>query len=317
MGFTVDPEIQRATAGLVAELGAVEPAPVGDVAARRLSTAPWIERLLGSKPIPADVERSDLHCRSHDGEEPRLRWYRKRGDHPAPGPAALYIHGGGMILGTIEDYDGQVAGYVAETGVPMLSVDYRLAPEHPHPTPVEDCYAGLTWLHREAAGLGVDPDRIAVMGDSAGGGLAAATAILARERGGPAIASQILVYPMLDDRTVEPDPELEPFVLWSYDDNATGWGALLGAVAEAEVEASAAPARVEDPGGLPPTYLEVGELDIFRDEVVEFARRLGRAGVPTELHVHPGVPHDFELVAPAAPVSRRAVADRLRVLCSL
>ncbi len=317
MGFRVDPEIERATSELVAELGAVEPAPVGDVGARRLNTAPWIERLLGSLPIAADVELTDLRCRSHDGEELRLRWYRKRGAAAAAGPAVLYVHGGGMILSTIEDYDGQVASYVSATGVPMLSVDYRLAPEHPHPTPVEDCYAALTWLHREAPGLGVAVERIAVMGDSAGGGLAAATAILARERGGPAIASQVLVYPMLDDRTVEPDPELESFVFWSYDDNATGWAALLGDLAGDGVEATAAPARVEDPAGLPPTYLEVGELDIFRDEVVEFARRLGRAGVPTELHVHPGVPHDFELVAPAAPVSRRAVADRLRVLRAL
>ncbi len=316
MGFEFDPEIERATARLVAELGEPAPAPLGDVAARRASAEPWMQRLLAAEPPPADVEWSDHECRGHDGESVPMRWYRKR-DAPADGAAAVYLHGGGMILGSLDHYHPHVARYVAASGVPMLSVDYRLAPEHPHPTPVEDCYSALAWLSREAANLGVDPERIAVMGDSAGGGLAAGTAILARERGGPAIARQILVFPMLDDRTVGPDPALEPFLFWSYEDNVTAWRALLGDAAGGEVDASAAPARVEDPAGLPPAYLEVGELDAFRDETIEFARRLAAAGVPTELHVHPGVPHDFDLVAPDAQVSRRAVADRIRVLRSL
>ena len=316
MGFEFDPGIEQATARLVAELGEPAPAPLGDVAGRRAGAEPWLRRLLAPEPPPAGVEWSDHECRSHDGEPVRIRWYRK-GDAPASGAAAVYMHGGGMILGSLDHYHPHVARYVAASGVPMLAVDYRLAPEHPHPMPVEDSYAALAWLSREAADLGVDPDRVAVMGDSAGGGLAAGAALLARERGGPAVALQILVFPMLDDRTVGPDPALEPFVFWSYDDNVTAWRALLGDAAAGAVDASAAPARVEDHAGLPPAYLEVGELDIFRDEVVEFARRLGRAGVPAELHVHPGVPHDFDLVAPAAAVSRRAVADRIRVLRSL
>lgn len=316
MGFDFDPEIERATADLVAELGEVEPAAVGDVAGRRAAAEPWFERLLGAAPPPEDVERSDHFCRSHDGGSVRLRWYRKR-EAPLSGAAAVYMHGGGMIMASLDAYDGHVARYVSASGIPILAVDYRLAPEHPHPTPVEDCYAALVWLDREAANLGLDPDRIAVMGDSAGGGLAAGTAILARERGGPRVALQILVFPMLDDRTVGPDPALEPFVSWTYDDNVTAWRALLGDMAGGEVDAAAAPGRVEDPAGLPPAYLEVGELDVFRDEVVEFARRLGRAGVRTELHVHPGAPHDFDLLAPEADVSRRAVADRIRVLRSL
>jgi acetyl esterase/lipase len=316
VGFAFDPQVEAAIAGLVAELGSAEPAPIGDVAARREAAAPWLERLLDPKSLPEDVERIDHLCRAHDGEAVRVRWYRRRGAPPSG--AAVYLHGGGMVMGSLDDYDGLVARYVSASGIPMLSVDYRLAPEHPHPTPVEDCYSALAWLAGEAATLGVDPDRIAVMGDSAGGGLAAGTALLSRERGGPQVALQVLVFPMLDDRTVGPDPELEPLVFWSYDDNVTAWRALLGdGAGGGEVDASAAPARVEDPAGLPPAYLEVGELDIFRAEVIEFARRLGQTGVPTELHVHPGAPHDFDLLAPEADVSRRAVADRIRVLRSL
>jgi acetyl esterase/lipase len=146
-----------------------------------------------------------------------------------------------MIMGSVAGYDRLVAGYVADSGVPFLSVDYRVAPEHPHPAPVEDAYAGLAWLLEHADELGVDPTRVAVMGDSGGGGLAAGVALLARDRG-LALARQVLVYPMLDDRTTVPDPELVPFAAWSYDDNYTGWHALLGdTVGGPDVPATAAP----------------------------------------------------------------------------
>jgi acetyl esterase/lipase len=197
----------------------------------------------------------------------------------------------------------------------MLSVDYRRAPEDPHPAPVEDCFAALRWLADHARELGADAGRIAVMGDSGGGGLAAAVALLARDRGGPALARQVLVYPMLDDRTTTPDPLLVPFMTWTYDDNLTGWGALLGSAAgDADVPPYAAPARAKDLAGLPAAYVDVGELDIFRDEDVEYARRLGAAGVAIELHVHPGAPHGFDQMGPQFAVTRRARADRVRVL---
>ena len=125
-------------------------------------------------------------------------------------------------------YDLAVREYVAASGVPMLVVDYRVAPEYPHPTPVEDCYAALEWLAEQATTLGFDPARLAVMGDSAGGGLAAGVCLMARDRGGPAVAQQLLIYPMLDDRPSTPDPALLRFLTWTYDDNLTGWGALLG-----------------------------------------------------------------------------------------
>ena len=223
-----------------------------------------------------------------------------------------------MIVGRAGLFDGLVSRYVSASGTPILSADYRLAPEHPYPVPVEDAYAALAWLHAHAADLGVDPARIGVFGDSAGGGLAAAVSILARDRKGPAIARQILVMPMLDDRTLTPDPQLAPFVVWSWDDNRTGWQALLGdAVGGPDTPAYAAPARVADPAGLPPAYIEVGQLDIFRDEDLTYALRLGQAGVPVEFHLHPGVPHEFDFIAFTSAAARRVIADRVRVLASL
>ena len=199
-----------------------------------------------------------------------------------------------------------------------MSVEYRRAPEHAFPTPLEDAYAALRWLHEHAGELGVDPDRIAVMGDSAGGGMAAALTILARERGGPKIARQILLMPMLDDRTREPDPHIAPFALWSYDDSATAWPALLGdAAGGPDVPATAAPARLEDATGLPPAYIEVGQIDVFRDEDLAYATKLSRAGVRVEFHLHPGASHEFDSIAFASDVARRAIADRVRVLKSI
>lgn len=269
-------------------------------------------------PEHAEVERRDVFVPSYDEEPVLCRWYEPPGSTTSPGRAAVcYLHGGGLIAGSVELYDRVVAGYVAATGTPFLSVDYRLAPEHRHPTPAEDAFAGLGWLCQQASALGVDAGRLAVMGDSAGGGLAAVTALLARDRGLP-LAKQILVYPMLDDRTTEPDPHIAPFAAWSYDDNFTGWQALLGeAVGGAEVPAAAAPARATDLGGVAPAYLEVGELDIFRDETIQYARGLAAAGVSAELHVHPGCPHGFDRVSPTVGVVSRARQERLRVIAAL
>ena len=180
------------------------------------------------EPVPGvEVDRHTLT--TADGATLDLDWYHTPAGQP--GSAVLYLHGGGMIFG-LEHlgrlYDLAVRDYVATSGVPMLMVDYRIAPEHPHPTPVEDCYAALRWLADNATTLGVDPARIGVMGDSAGGGLAAGVCLLARDRGGPPVAQQLLIYPMLDDRAHSPDPQLLPFLTWTYDDNVTGWAALLG-----------------------------------------------------------------------------------------
>jgi acetyl esterase/lipase len=272
-----------------------------------------------------EIERSDVVIAAPDGAELVMRWYRPAvspdpaGAEPPAGrggPAALYVHGGGMISGSIDRYDRWIAGYASESGVPMLAADYRLAPEHPHPVPVEDAFAALAWLIDHAAEHGVDPARVAVMGDSAGGGIAAAVALLARDRSVP-LARQLLVYPMLDDRSTVPDAELAPFAGWSYDDNYTGWHALLGDLVGGDgVPATAAPARAGDLSHLAPAYLDVGELDIFRNECLHYAQRLLAAGTPVELHVHGGCPHGFDRFL-AAPVAQRARADRIRVLRSL
>jgi acetyl esterase/lipase len=320
MTYALDAELLREiTAKFVA--GAMtlpQPAERDDWKTLRASGEAALAAIEAELPAHPEVSRTAFTATSHDGADVRLRWYAVAGqDASQAGPAAVYLHGGGMIAGSVELYDRWVAAYVADSGVPMLAVDYRRAPEHPHPSPAEDSYAGLAWLAAHASDLGVDPGRIALMGESAGGGLAAGTALLARDRG-PAVARQILIYPMLDDRNTVPDPALAPFTLWSYDDNYTGWHALLGEkLGTGDVPAAAAPARALDLAGLPATYLEVGGLDIFRDEDIEYARRLDAAGVPVELHVHPGCPHGFDLIAPGADVSRRARSDRLRAMTAL
>ncbi|MFD0359974.1 alpha/beta hydrolase [Nocardia sp. GCM10030253] len=318
MSFTLDPQVADALAPMAAAMADSTPPLVGDVDARRAILEQVIAHTDTAQPAAADVTITDHTMVTADGASILLRWYERDDSPTEPGPAALYLHGGGMILGHVGLFDGSVSRYVSASGTPILSVDYRRAPEHPHPTPVDDAYDALLWLHEHAADLNVDPARIAVFGDSAGGGLAAAVAILARDRSGPAIARQILVMPMLDDRTRTPDPHLVPFVLWSWDDNRTGWQALLGdAAGGPDTSAHAAPARVTDPTDLPPAYIEVGQLDIFRDEDLTYALRLSQAGVPVEFHLHAGVPHEFEGIAFTSDVAHRVMADRIRVLASL
>jgi acetyl esterase/lipase len=316
MSLGLDPEIATALAPMAGAMADATPPAVGDVEARRAMWEPIIGAAGTAQPIPADVTTTDHHAIADDGARITMRWYTKEG--ATPGPAVLFFHGGGYIFGHIDLFDGPVSRYVSASGVPMLSVEYRRAPEHPFPTPLEDAYTALRWLHDNAAELGVDPARIGVMGDSAGGGMAAALSILARDRGCPAIARQILIMPMLDDRTTEVDPHIAPYALWSYDDSLTAWPALLGdAAGGLDVPATAAPARLEDASGLPPAYVEVGQLDVFRDEDLAYATKLSRAGVPVEFHLHPGAPHEFDSIAFDSDVARRAIADRVRVLRSI
>ncbi|MFE4667505.1 alpha/beta hydrolase [Streptomyces sp. NPDC056716] len=317
--FALDAQLMEAVRAAMAAAGSArpEPAPRDDWKARRTNSERAWTALGGVLPRHPEVVRTDHEFVSYDGAKVLARWYTPPG--PAadrPGPAAVYVHGGGMIAGSVDLHDPVIAAYAADSGVPLLAVDYRLAPEHPHPTPVEDTYAALGWLVGRAEELGVDRARIALFGESAGGGLAAGAALMAREWKVP-VARQILVYPMLDDRTTEPDPVLAPFASWTYDDNYTGWHALLGdAVGGADVPMYAAPARARDLAGLPPAYIEVGELDIFRDESLEYARRLLAVGTSVELHVHPGCPHGFDHMSAQADVVRRSRADRLRALTS-
>jgi acetyl esterase/lipase len=309
-----DPEVAAA----LQRLAAAGPAPAvarGDWRTLRANGDQGQLAMAALTPPVTGVTRTSFEARTGDGARLELRWYQRAGHRP--GSAAVYAHGGGQVLGTLDAYDTLLDWYVQHSGVPMLSVAYRLAPESRGTALAEDVFAAVGWLHGHADRLGVDPARIAVMGDSGGGAPAAGAAILARDRGVP-LAGQVLVYPMLDDRTVEPDPELVPYATWSYDANWTGWTAVLGEDRGTDrVPAVAAPARLRDAAGLAPAYLEVGDLDIFRDEDIAYVRTLAHAGVPVELHVHPGCPHGFDRFAPAAAVTRRAFADRVRVLRGL
>jgi acetyl esterase/lipase len=319
MALSYDPQVAAAMAPQIALSAGVTPPPAGDWQTRRANAALTMPGRFAKLPDSDRVVSRDFALTRDDGAELLLRWYEPPG-RIGPG-AALYVHGGGMIMGSVELYDRAIASYAGGSGVPMLAVDYRVAPEHPHPVPVEDSYAGLVWLAEHAAELGADPARIGIMGDSAGGGLAAAVTRLAHQRGGPALTRQILIYPMLDDRTTLPDPELAGLATWTYDDNITGWTGLLGdAAGGPDVPWSAAPARATAPAdlaGLPPAYIEVGDLDIFRAEDAAYAAALSAAGVPTEFHVHPGCPHGFETSGVATDVGIRARADRIRALRSI
>jgi triacylglycerol lipase len=216
-------------------------------------------------------------------------------------PALLHIHGGGYVLGTAEIGDASNRAAALSLGIEVVSVDYRLAPETVWPGALEDCYTALVWMHNNAAELGINPARIAIAGESAGGGHAAALALHARDKakengGGPAICFQMLDAPMLDDRTGttrDPHPHTGHFI-WTPERNRFGWSSLLGVPAGGpDVPAAAVPARAASVAGLPPTFITVGALDLFLEEDMEFIRRLTRAGVPAELHVIPGAYHGF------------------------
>ena len=312
MPFTLDPEL---AAALAPPDGEQQAPPPTDWRSIRLSVAD-AQATIGAlvRPRP-EVTRTAYSTISADGARIALRWFAPPDRWSRA--AVVHAHGGGMVAGSVDLFDPYTARLVGDSGVPVLSVEYRLAPEVTGSTPAEDVFAGVQWLAAHADELRVDPGRIGLWGESSGGGIAAATAILARERGAH-IAGQLLVYPMLDDRTIDPDPQLEGLATWTWAQNRTGWESLLGDDRGTDaVSATAAPGRLEEFAGLPPTYIEVGALDAFRDEDVRYAQRLLEAGVPTELHVHPGVPHGFDQLAPDAAVTRRALADRVRFLRAL
>ena len=212
----------------------------------------------------------------------------------------LYIHGGGFVACSSETHR-PITSYLAKLGFRVFAPDYRLAPETQFPGAIEDCYAALSWLHQNASALGVDRTRIVIGGESAGGGIAAALAILARDRGNIPLAYQLLIYPMLDDRTcvMSDHPHVGHFV-WTQANNRFGWNSYLGQPPGGEdVGAYSAAARCDDLAGLPPAFLAAGSLDLFLEEDIDYARRLIRAGVPAELHIYPGAFHAFDLIADA------------------
>lgn len=263
-----------------------------------------------------DVDVVDRLVPAEDGHEVPVRTYVATDLDPAGVPAVLWIHGGGMVMGSIAMSDGACAAWARDLGCVVASVEYRLAPEHPHPAPVADCHAALRWLGDGGGELDVDRDRLIVAGGSAGGGLAAATCLRNRDLGGPDVVLQALVSPMLDDRNTQPSThEFGDIPPWNRRQNLAGWHALLGdATGRADVSPHAAPARATDLAGLPPAFVQVGEADLFRDEDIDYAVRLLRAGVATELHVYPGVYHGGEGFCQDAPVARQMADDLQRAL---
>jgi len=305
----IDDELKR----LIAEFQPFDPdcASLEETRARRAALV---------APLSFDrcaVEVSEVWIERGQTDGPlRALMYRP---HDATGtlPAFLHIHGGGYVLGKADYSDQRNEQIALAANCLVLSVDYRLAPETRCPGAVEDCLLGLHWLAANSNRLGIDVKRIAIGGESAGGGLAAATALLARDRGAPRPILQWLMYPMLDDRTgstADPHPFAGEYI-WNAKANRFGWEALLGcAPGREEVSPYAAAARATDLSGLPPAYIAVGALDLFVEENIEYARRLMRAGVPVELHTYPGAYHGFDLIG-ASAIGARCIDDATEALC--
>lgn len=254
--------------------------------------------------IPGPADNPEVHVKIY---EPNVK------DKLLPG--LLYMHGGGMVMGSPEMLDEVCYKYVNEVKCVIVSVRYRLAPEHPFPAGPEDCYAALEWFSKNAKDLGVDSSRIGIAGASAGGLLTLAVSLMARDRKGPQLIFQMPLYPMLDDRNITPSShEIIDKRVWCRDLNIKAWKMYLGDVGKDEVSPYAAPARATDFTGLPPTFTFVGSLDPFRDETIDLVARLSQAGVSTEFALYPGCCHDFELLAPDADVSKRAVKTMLSAL---
>lgn len=309
----LDPELRALVEQIPLPAFDVEHVTTDDLAEHRANLNAM---MASAPPLVTDVAIENRHVPGPEGApDVRLRIYRPAGEEQAR-PGLYWIHGGGMILGVPEMDEPWMVAYAEQVGCVVVSVDYRLAPENPDPAPVEDCYAGLVWTAKNAAELGIDPDRLAVGGTSAGGGLAAGVALLARDRGGPAIAYQLLLCPMLDDRNTTPSSrEFVDAIIWNRAANLFGWKCLLGERAGGDdVSAYAAPARAEDLSGLPPAFVDVSELEVFRDEDIEYAQRLARAGVSTEFHMYPGGFHAFDMLLPGTALGTRAFAARVAAL---
>lgn len=264
-------------------------------------------RLIEGKPLP-DVEAQEEYVPGlNNAPDVRILTYSPRKCAPRA-PAMVYIHGGGLVSGHPEVDDPKCQQLASKMGFKVFSVDYRLAPEVKYPGAIEDCYAVLKWVHENADKLGIDREKVVVAGESAGGGLSAALSLMARDKKDYKLAYQLLIYPMLDDRTAttsDPAADFGEFV-WTRSANKFAWQAYLGSDAGgANTPAYASAARAKDLTGLPPTFIGVGSMDLFLCEDLDYAKRLMAAGVPTEVMVVPGAYHVFDMYVPDAELSRR------------
>ena len=281
----------------------------------KLSFGPRITRALQRRTVRTPAAPDDMLIEDVTAPGVSLRVYRPR-YLEGVAPALLWIHGGGYIGGFPEQDEATSIGFARELGITVAAVRYRLAPAHPSPAAVEDAYAALRWLVAHAGERGIDPARIAIGGASAGGGLTAALALYAHDRGEVRPAFQLLVYPMLDDRTVlRTDLDTRDVRVWTARSNRFGWTSYLGQEpGAAGVSPYAAPARRGDLSGLPPAWIGVGSLDLFHDEDLAYAQRLSQAGVPCEVVVVPGAFHGFDAVLRNREVSRGFRAAQARAL---
>ena len=251
------------------------------------------------------VERTDYTIPGRNGDpDVVVRVHRPKGA-TRPLPGIYSMHGGGYVMGSYAMDDLRFDRWCPALNCVGVSVEYRLAPETAYPGPLEDCYSGLLWTYENAAMLGIDATRLGINGASAGGGLAAGLALLARDRAEVPLAFQLLIYPMIDDRITSRSSGWE-VPIWPPASNRLGWAAYLGSLTGGDVPAYAAASRAKELKGLPPALIVVGALDGFLDEDVEYAMRLTHAGVPTELHVFPGAPHGFDGITPGTGLARQA-----------
>ena len=279
-------------------------------------TRAGLDALMSQMPspeLPAEisVEEAQIPGIGTDPDVP-IRIYKPE-SLPPNAPGLVWIHGGGMVLGSAEMDDAGSAAMAEQHQCVVISVDYRLAPENPYPAPLHDCYAALKWFAKNANSLGVSSDRIAIGGASAGGGLAAGTALMARDKGGPNLIFQLLVFPMLDHRNETPSSfGTSDTRVWNREANIIAWEAYLNNIEP--IPSYASPSITDDLSGLPPTYINVGTLDIFVDEDIDYAARLSQAGVPVELHVYPGAFHGSNGFVAESSLSLRWAADQSAAL---
>jgi acetyl esterase/lipase len=306
----LDPELVAPLEGFMAATGGGF--NLHDLAGMRAMVAAMVAGTKGQASAIQGVEATDLKVPGAKGAPPvAVRLYRPK-ESRDPLPVIVWMHPGGWVLGTLELEDLMARELVKSVRCALVAVEYRLAPEHPYPAALEDCYAVLKWVAADGKKHGIGTRQIAVGGSSAGGNLAAGIALLARDRGEVSLGFQMLVYPALNDRNLaQVGPNVAENLFWSRENMLMSWRAYLeNRQASAEVPIYAAPTRARDLGRLPPAFIAVGGLDMFLDECLDYAARLTAAEVNTEVHVYPGAFHAFDAFAPLARVAQRFVADR-------
>ena len=301
----LDPASREPLEGLLTEIpGGFNAIP--DLDQRRAVVA----QLLAEPERDTSVTLEDRVIPGPSGDQ-KIRIYSPQ-NAQNPLPALVFIHGGGMVMGSIEGEAGTAQMLSAEAGAVVVSVDYRKAPENPYPAGPDDCYNASKWVFDNVEELGIDPTNIGLYGGSAGGGLALAVALMARDNGSMKFKYMMPIYPMIDDRNeTDSTHEVTEVGIWDRDGNREAWDWYLGGK---EADQYAAPARAKDVSGLHPAFIDVGEMDAFRDEDMTFAQRLLHSGVPCEFRIYPGAYHASEVFAPEAELSKRIWAGRIEAL---